>query len=159
MKCPLRISINKCGAIVSCCMFFIEVFKQWLQLHYYPGRWAVDRGPRTVIISDTPKHLVDRNAFSKKQVNGVGGLALLTIKNLILHIYICQSRIMQFLHLKLFFYFAENPAECFSLSESITNLNDPFEGSVGTEYRSNEKYATIHTQIVLVQYQFAQIFW
>ena len=59
---------------------------------------------------------------------------------------------------KVVFYFAENPVECFSLSESITNLNDPFEGSVGTEYRSNEKYATIHTQIVLVQYQLAQIF-
>ena len=75
MKCPLRISINKCGTIVSCWMFLIEVFKQLLQLHYYPGRWAVDRGPRTVIISDTPKHLIDRNAFSKNRLMGwVGSL-------------------------------------------------------------------------------------
>ena len=38
-------------------------------------------------------------ALNKKQVSGVGGLA---IKNYILHIYVGQSRIMQFLYLKLF---------------------------------------------------------
>ena len=38
-----------------------------------------------------------------KQVSGVDGLASLAIKDYILHIYVWQSHIMQFLSLKLFF--------------------------------------------------------
>ena len=37
------------------------------------------------------------------------GLASLTIKDYILHIYVCKSHIMQFLYLKLFFEFVGNP--------------------------------------------------
>ena len=39
----------------------------------------------------------------------MGGLALLAIKDYILYIYVFQSRIMQFLYLKLFFNFVGNP--------------------------------------------------
>ena len=52
-----------------------------------------------------------QKCFFKKQVNGVGGLASLTKRIGWAHIYVCQSRIMQFLSLTLFFNLSGNPVE------------------------------------------------
>ena len=70
---------------------------------------------------NTPKQTLIEILFKKKQVTGVGGLTLLAIKDYILHIYVRQSHIMQFLYLKLFFYFAGNPLKCSFISGSIKN--------------------------------------
>ena len=52
----------------------------------------------------------------------MGGLASLAIKDYTLRIYVCQSRIMQFLYLKLFFEFAGKPVFDKQYPEESANI-------------------------------------